>query len=344
MKLRLVFFALTIVTGHLIASEGTSVVRIIAKVGGEIVTDYDVDQAVKVLEMSMSPSERSSAEGKKKLKEARVRVLDRMVEEKLVVLAAKEGPEGFKEAQDSGKALSNPYLPAGTEVEDEMEKLFDETRKRFATQDEFEAALKLEKQTVPEFRNRLRERLRDQMTFSRMLKVKERDFQPSLHVSDEEITAYYEENKSRFAQGAQVNLRHILFKSDQEGLARGVLEKLKKAKDIKTAFIEAARANSQDEPTRDQGGRLGWIEKGQSWTELENAAFAAKDNEVAGPVKTDAGWHLLLVEGHREGAQRLLDEVKSNVKNLIYQQKVQKRTQEWIEDLKHKFYVERTDS
>jgi parvulin-like peptidyl-prolyl isomerase len=330
--------------GALGAAEGTSVVKIAAKVGSEIVTDVDVEQAVKVLEMSMTPAERGSDEGQKKLKEARARVLDRMVEEKLVVLAAKEGPEGFKEAQEGGKAITNPYLPAGTEIEDEMERVFDETRKRFSSEDEFEAALKVEKQSVPEFRNRLRDRLRDQMTYSRMLKVKERDFQASLRVSDEEIAKFYEENKSRFAQGAQVNLRHILFKSDQEGLARGVLEKLKKAKDIKKAFIEAARANSQDEPTRDQGGLLGWIEKGQSWTELETAAFAAADNQVAGPVKTEAGWHLLLVEGHREGSQRPLDEVKANAKNIIYQQKVQKRTQEWIEDLKHKYYVERSDS
>ena len=320
------------------------VIKVVAKIGGEIVTDFDVEQAVKVVELNMSPAERASDEGQKKLKETRARVLDRMVEEELVVLAAKDGPEGFKEASEAGKAPANPYLPAGTEVEEEMEKLFDETRKRFRSQDEFEAALKAEKQSIPEFRNKLRERLRDQMTFSRMLKVKERDFQPSLRVTDEEIAKFYEDNKGRFAMGAQVNLRHILFKADQEALARSVMEKLKKAKDLKKAFVDAARANSQDEPTRDQGGRLGWVEKGQSWAELENAAFAAQENEVAGPVQTDAGWHLLLVEGHKDGAQRSLDEVKSSAKNLIYQQKVQKRTQEWIEDLKRKFYVERSES
>jgi hypothetical protein len=339
------FLALILLSAALpLSAETLSGVRVVAKVGGEIITDVDVDQAVKVLEMSMSPAERASDEGQKKLKEARARVLDRMTEEKLVVLAAKEGPEGFKEAQEGGKALANPYLPAGTEIEDEMEKLFDETRKRFGSQDEFEAALKVEKQSIPEFRNHLRDRLRDQMTYSRMLKVKERDFQASLRVSDDEITKFYEDNKTRFAMGAQVNLRHILFKSEQEGLARSVLEKLKKSKDLKKAFIEAARANSQDEPTRDQGGRLGWIEKGQSWTELETAAFSTPDNQVAGPVKTEAGWHLLLVEGHREGTQRSLDDVRANAKNMIYQQKVQKRTQEWIEDLKHKYFVERTDS
>jgi hypothetical protein len=326
------------------ADDSHPVIKVIAKVGGEIITDFDVNEAVKVIELNMSPDERNSDEGKKKLQEARARVLDRMIEQKLVVLAAKDGPDGFKEAQEGGKAVTNPYLPAGTDIEDEMEKLFDQTRKRFPSQEDFEAALKAEKETIPEFRNRLRDQLREQLTADRMRKVKERDFQPSLRVSDEEVAKFYADNKERFAQGAQVNLRHILFKNDQEALARGVLEKLKKAKDIKKAFIDAAKANSQDEPTRDQGGLLGWIEKGQSWPELEAAAFAAKDDEVAGPVHTDAGWHLLLVEGHKEGAQRPLEDVKASVKNMIYQEKLQKRFEEWVGDLKNKYYVERSDS
>jgi len=141
-----------------------------------------------------------------------------------------------------------------------------------------------------------------------------------------------------------VSLRHILFPLQSEGQAKSVLEGLKKAKDPKAAFIVAARKHSADEPTRDQGGRLGWIEKGQSWPELEAAAFAAPDASLAGPVKTEAGWHLLYVEGHQAGKQRTFEEVKPNVRNLLYQQKIQKRLAEWVEELKTKYYVERVEA
>lgn len=321
----------------------TPVVSVAAKVGNDIITTSDVEQALALMQQGMSPEERNSAEGKKKLAEARGRILDRMIEERLVVLAAKDGPPGFKEASAEGKAGNNPFLPAGTEIEEEMEKLFDQTRQRFGSQDNFEEALKLERVSVPEFRNRLRERVRDQMTYSRMLKVKEHDFQPSLRVTDEESLKFYEDNKTRFAQGEQVNLRHILFPHDAEAQAKTVLAGLQKAKDAKAAFIIAARKHSADEPTRDLGGRLGWIEKGQSWPELENAAFAAADNTLVGPLKTDAGWHLLFVEGHQAGKQRDYDEVKGNARNLIYQQKMQKRMAEWFEELKRKYYVERRE-
>lgn len=318
-------------------------IEVAAKVGNDIITSGDLDQAVKVLEMSMSAEELASTEGRKKLAEARVRVLDRMIEEKLVVMAAKEGPPGFKEMQEAGKAPANPFLPAGTEIEEEMEKLFDQARKRFSRQDDFEAALKAERISIPEFRNRMRERVREQMTYTRMAKYKEQEFRASLRVGEDEMLGFYEKNKDRFAQGDQVKLRHILFPAADEAAAKAVLADLKKAPDAKAAFIAAARKHSADEPTRDQGGNLDWIEKGQSWPELENAAFAAKDGSLLGPVRSEAGLHLLYIEGHQSGKARSFEEVKVNVRNLIYQEKNQKRLAEWIDELKRKYYVERKE-
>lgn len=318
-------------------------IEVAAKVGNDIITTADLDQAVKVMEAAMSPEERVSVEGRKQLNEARSRVLDRMIEEKLVVLAAKEGPPGFKEAAAAGRAPSNPYLPAGTEIEEEMERLFDQTRRSFGRQDDFEAALRAERVSIPEFRNRLRERVRDQMTFSRMAKIKEQEFRGSLRVSDEEMLAFYDENKARFAQGDQVQLRHILFPAGSEAQARSVLAELRQSSDVKAAFIAAARRHSADEPTREQGGNLGWIEKGQSWPELEAPAFGAKANSLVGPVRSEAGVHLLLVEGHQRGKARGFEEVKPNVRNLIYQQKNQRRLAEWVDELKRKYYIERKE-
>lgn len=318
-------------------------IGVAAKVGTEIITTADLDQAVKVLELSLSPEERASADGKKKLQEARGRVLQRMIEEKLVILAAKDGPEGFKEALEAGKASSNPFLPASNEIEESMEKLFDQTRERYPTQDVFEEALKAEKVSIPEFRNRLRERVRDQMTYGRMVKVKEQEFRSAMRVGEDEMKAYYDEHKDAFKQGAQVKLRHILLPAADEARTKALLAQLKAAKDVKAAFIAAARKDSADQPTADQGGLLGWIEKGQSWPELENAAFSAKDKSLVGPVATEAGLHLLYVEGHQPAKSRSYDEVKPNVRNLIYQQKNQVRLEGWIEELKHKYYVEQKE-
>jgi foldase protein PrsA len=318
-------------------------VTIAARVGDDIITTADIDDAVQPDVQAMSPGELASPEGKQKLAEARKNVLDHMIEEKLIILAAKDGPPGYADAAKDSKTVKNPYLPDDTEVETEMEKLFDQTRQRFPDQDSFEAALGAQHISVPEYRNQLRERVRDEMTYERMEKIKEQEFRPSLHVTDDEAQAYYDANKADFFQGAQVNLRHILLPMDGELRARHLLDvlKAKKPAEQKQAFIDLARKYSTDEPTRDQGGLLGWIQKGQSWPELEAVAFAAPDNSLAGPVKTQAGWHILYIEGHRPGKQEAFEDVKKDAANIVYQDKVRKRLAEWLDDLKTKYYVER---
>lgn len=318
--------------------------KIAAKVGTEIITSYDVESAVKMVEASMSPSEVVSEAGQKKLLEAKAKVLDRMIEEKLVVMAAEKGPEGYKEAVDRGTAPSNPYLPSNLEVEEELDKTFDLARSRFPSQEQFEAELKRERISLTEFRTRLRERIRTQMTFARMVKGKEQEFRPSLRVSDDEAMAFYEKHKAAFALGEQVNLRHILYGASDMASALAAMTALKSSTRLKEDFIAVARRDSKDELTSDKGGRLGWIEKGGlRWSDVEAKAFKMRTGEVAGPVKSPEGLHLIFVEEKKEGEQKSFDDVKSQVRNAVYQEKVQKRIETWVEDLKREFFVERSD-
>jgi parvulin-like peptidyl-prolyl isomerase len=318
--------------------------KIAAKVGTEIITSFDVDEGVKMVEASMSPSEAMSDEGKKKLAEARKNVLDQMIEEKLVVLAAEKGPEGYKDAADKGTAPANPYLPANLEIEEELDKAFDQARNRFSSQEDFEAELKKERISLSEFRSRLRERLRSQMTFARMVKAKEQEYRPSLRVSDDESLAYYNDHKSDFAVGAQIELRQILYSPSEESRARAAASALKLSPHLLQDFSARAKKDSRDELSADKGGMLGWIEKGGlRWPEVDDAAFKLKKGEMAGPIKSDDGLHLIYVEDTKEGEQKSFDDVKNQVRNAVYQQKVQKRIEDWVEDLKREFFVERED-
>lgn len=317
-------------------------VRVVARVGDEIITSEDVAEALQPVSDAMTPEERSSPEGRQKLADARKNVLENMVDQQLILLAAKEGPEGYADAAKDNKTIKNPYLPDDADVEVEMEKVFDQSRERFGDEDDFEAALAQEHLSVPEYRDRLRKRVRDEMTVDRMQKIEEQEFRPSLRVSDAEAQDFYRQNPSDFFQGAEVELRHILFPADEEARAARFLAtlKAKPAASRLQAFIDLAKRYSADAPTKDQGGLLGWIQKGQSWPELEAVAFAAPADSLAGPVKTSAGWHILYVEGRRTGRQLPFDSVKKDVENMVYQQKVHQRMQDWIADLKTKYYVE----
>jgi len=84
------------------------------------------------------------------------------------------------------------------------------------------------------------------------------------------------------------NARHILVDTEAECL------KLKAEIEAGADFAEVAKKKSTC-PSRMRGGDLGDFTKGQMVREFEEVAFSGELNKVLGPVKTEFGYHLLLV-------------------------------------------------
>ena len=97
----------------------------------------------------------------------------------------------------------------------------------------------------------------------------------------------------------EVKARHILISTDNHDEA----EALKMIKDIaKNAtaenFADLAKAHSEG-PSSVNGGDLGWFGKGKMVKPFEDAAFSTEVGKISEPVKTDFGYHLILVEDQR---------------------------------------------
>lgn len=86
-----------------------------------------------------------------------------------------------------------------------------------------------------------------------------------------------------------VNAAHILVSSESD--ARNIMARIQKGEDF-----EALAKRFSKCPSKSKGGSLGWFGKGDMVKEFEDAAFAAKKGEVVGPVKTQFGYHLILVK------------------------------------------------
>ena len=100
-------------------------------------------------------------------------------------------------------------------------------------------------------------------------------------VSDQEIKDYYDKNKETMGEQEQITARHILVKD--EAKAKDLYAKLKANPND---FEKLAKENSEDPGSKDKGGMLEPFGKGVMVPEFEKAAFAAKVNDIIGPVKS----------------------------------------------------------
>ncbi|MDK2866659.1 MAG: peptidyl-prolyl cis-trans isomerase [Clostridiales bacterium] len=152
-------------------------------------------------------------------------------------------------------------------------------------------------------------------------------------ITDDEATAFYEANTQYFASGEQVKASHIL------------VDTLEKANEVQEAlkgdltFEDAAKTYSSC-PSKENGGDLGFFQKGQMVPEFEAAAFEMATDTVSEPVQTQFGYHIIKKTGYMEAAVQPFDAVAAQIKQQLLIQKQNATYLEKVEALKSKYAVE----
>ena len=151
--------------------------------------------------------------------------------------------------------------------------------------------------------------------------------EPRIKVTEEEVKAFFEENKEDFAQEEQVKARHILVATEKE--AQEIKDKLAKGED----FAALAKEYSTDDSTKNNGGQLGFFNRGDMVPEFEKAAFALAVGEISAPVKTEYGYHLIKVEEKKEAAAPNYEKSKADIKEYLFNQKLQQEYNPWLQEV-----------
>lgn len=146
-------------------------------------------------------------------------------------------------------------------------------------------------------------------------------------VTDEEIKKLYDEYTSKFESQKEVKAKHILV--DSEATANEVISKLKKGED----FLKLAK-----EYSKDQVADLGYFTAEMMVPEFSNAAFAMNKGEYSKkPVKTEFGYHVILVDDARASKPLELKDVEPQLKNMV----TQKVVAEIFDNLRNSAKIER---
>ena len=150
-------------------------------------------------------------------------------------------------------------------------------------------------------------------------------------VTEEALQKIYSETKSEMASGDQIKARHILLDSEEKAME--IIKKLQAGGE----FAKLASEYSTG-PSAASGGDLGWFGEGQMVPEFSKAAFALNPGDiVTKPVKTQFGWHIILVEDRKVSAPPSFDEAKEQLASTMSQ----KLLKELIETLRTKAKIVR---
>jgi peptidyl-prolyl cis-trans isomerase D len=136
---------------------------------------------------------------------------------------------------------------------------------------------------------------------------------------DATLKERYEKEKSRFVSAEQRLASHILVKVPGKGSpddqkqalakAEGIAKEAKAGKD----FAALAKADSDDLGSKNQGGDLGWLEKGQTDEAFETQLFALNKGDVSDPVLTADGYSIIDLRDVRPGTTRSFEDVKADL-------------------------------
>jgi len=291
-----------------LATSGCSEKDVAAKVNGDNISTTTVNEQLDQLKKQY-PTMFTGADGEGRLLDFKQRIVDNLVNTKLVEQAAEE---------------------KGIKVSDaDIQKQVDTLRANFKDEAQFEAALKSAGMTV----DSLKASIRQQLVTNKLMEQLAADEK----ITDKDIQDYYDNNKSQFAQKAQKRASHVLFKADDKATAAKVLKQIK---DGDMTLSAAAKKYSVDKVTAEKGGDLGWPNGTSYVPEFQSALDKLSKGQMSALVQSTYGWHVITVTDTRPAKQQSLAEVKAQIEQIIVQKRKAEAYQTFLDDLRKNAKIE----
>ena len=294
--------------------------RVAAVVNNDVITLSEVEKRA-APELARIDQETGGAERGQKRAAAMKRILDTMIDEKLV-----------------DNELKELKVTIGDK---EVDAAIDEVKKSYNLNDEqLQQAVAREGYTVAEYR----EQMRKQIGRYKLISEKVRK---NVKVSDADVQTEYDRMTRAEGEDYEVHVRHILIAVPRNASQAQVEQARTKAAAVAVEarepgvdFAELAKKRSEGSSSSD-GGDLGFFKRGTMVPEFERVAFSLKTGEVSDPVRTQFGWHVLKLEEIRKLGMKPLAEVRPEIEERLRRAQADRLTSQYMETLRNAAVVEK---
>jgi len=297
---------------------GAVIDRIVAVVNQEIITFSEIEKWSRPFQQEIQAEDR--LERRERIQEVFRKVLDRIIEEKLIE----------QEAKKSGIKVTSKEIEGAVE---------DVKRKNKIGQEELERALAAEGLTLEAFKKDLERRILRTKLVNSAVKVEQK-------AGEKELIEFFQNNVNQYRVNESYRPAHILFLILQDATpeqirgirkkSQKVLERIREGAD----FAKIAMEYSEDTSSSKEGGDLGHFKKGELLPALEREAMKLQVGEVSGLIRTELGFHILKLLDRKGGEPPPFEEIKEKVQADYYEKELEKAYQQFLSKLKEKSVIE----
>jgi peptidyl-prolyl cis-trans isomerase SurA len=292
--------------------------RIVAVVNDDIITLSELDSAFQPYQKRIDASYKGPDKDKV-VADGHSKILSRMIDNRLIEQRSKK---------------------AGIIIKDDevMDTIKDLLRRKSLPMGEFTKTLEREGTTLEAYRQDMKE----QMTRMRLLR---KELRTKTLVSDEEIGEYYVKHRQEYEGKEAVRIKQILILLPQNA-SRAMKIKLKAdAEMIRKRMIDGEpfdvlAVQFSQGPSAATGGDVGFLDKGTMLPEVDSVAFRLSKDEISEVIVSPVGLHIIKVLDRRGAGIKPIDVVREEIKAKLEEEKMEKKYEEWIVDLRKKSHIE----
>ncbi len=253
--------------------------------------------------------------------------LESLVKDRLAMLKEKIPADKQKEVkEDIKKRLVEEFIMRTVLNEEITRKKIEVSEQEIKiTKDKIQASLPPNKK-LSDFLKENRISQEDMIFLIKVEKFANKEIGNKLKPTQKEINKFYQENKDKlFLSPESVHVRHILVSVNKDDSEKIKAEKKAKIENLRKQllnggdFAELARKNS-DCPSKEAGGDLNFIKKGQTVKAFDDAAFSQEKNAMGPVIKTEYGYHVIQVLDRKPARTIALGEVKDRISAFLEQQ------------------------
>jgi len=288
--------------------------RVAAVVNNDVITLSEVEKRA-APELARVDQDASGPDRAQKRAAALKRVLDTMIDEKLVDNELRELKVSISDKEVDGAV-------------DEVKKSYN------LTDEQLQQAVAREGYTLAEYREQMRKLISEKV-------------RKNVKVSDADVQSEYDRMTRSEGEDYEVHVRHILIAVPRNASAAQVDQARRKAAAIAVEarepgvnFADLAKKRSEGSSSSD-GGDLGFFKRGTMVPEFERVAFNLKTGEVSEPVRTQFGWHVLKLEEIRKLGMKPLAEVRPEIEDRLRKIQAERLTAQYMETLRSAAVVEK---